>query len=227
NDTRETGAMSYLLYTSFGMSVENAVKGAKFVNAKPVHFPRRERKWANDFGNSSAYTSATIHDLDGSVSGVPNAYIVIDNGIASDDEACEIKPSWGAAVCQGDFGRLSVGGPGGGGFGGFGGPGGAAGPGAAQGRGGAGPAAAANRGGAAGPGAAPGRSGPPGAGAPSGPGGGFAGFGGGAAAEPVTLTRNGKQFEYTGQTTIRSGAEVRVDTARESVSLTLSEMDHG
>src|SRR5690606_6515479 len=89
------------------------------------------------------------------------------------------------------------------------------------------PAAAANRGGAAGPGAAPGRGGPPGAGTPSGPGGGFAGFGGGAAAEPVTLTRNGKQFEYTGQTTIRSGAEVRVDTARESVSLTLSEMDHG
>src|SRR5690606_16408389 len=87
-------------------------------------------------------------------------------------------------------------------------------------------------GGAPGSGAAPGRSrppgagGPPGAGAPAGPGGGFAGFGG-PPAEPVTLSRNGRQFEYTGQTTIRSGAEVRVDTARESVSLTLSEMDHG
>ena len=215
NDTRETGAMSYLLYTSFGMSVENAVKGAKFVNAKPVHFPRKERKWANDTGSSSAYTSATIHDLDGSVSGVPNSYIVIDNGIASDDEACEIKPSWGAAVCRGDFGRLSVGGPGGpggpgfGGFAGFAGPGGAPGSGAAPGR---------SR--------PPGAGGPPGAGAPAGPGGGFAGFGG-PPAEPVTLSRNGRQFEYTGQTTIRSGAEVRVDTARESVSLTLSEMDHG
>src|SRR5690606_33603212 len=47
------------------------------------------------------------------------------------------------------------------------------------------------------------------------------------AAEPVTLSRNGKEFEYTGQTTIRSGAEVRVDTARESASLTLSHMDDG
>src|SRR5690606_36630827 len=229
NDTRETGAMSYLLYTSFGMSVENAVKGAKFVNAKPVHFPKRERKWANDFGNSSAYTSATIHDVDGSVSGVPNAYIVIDNGIASDEEACEIKPSWGAAVCRGDFGRLSVGGAGGGGFGGFagfGGPGGGAGPGAAPGRGGAAPAAAATPRGAAGAGAAASGGSAPRAGAPAGPGGGFAGFGG-AAAEPVVLSRNGKEFQYSGQTTIRSGAEVRVDTARESVSLTLSEMDHG
>jgi len=218
NDTREAGAMSYLLYTSFGMSVENSVKGAKFVNSKPVHFPRRERKWANDFGGSTAYTSATIHDIDGSVSGVANAYIVIDNGIASDEDACEIKPSWGAAVCQGDFGRLSIGGPGGG-FGGPGGPRGPGGPGAAQARAGAAPAA--------GPGAAAGRGGPPGAGAPAGQGGGFAGFGGGNAAPPITLSRNGREFPYAGQTTIRSGAEVRVDTARESASLTLTEMDEG
>ncbi|MDX1562540.1 MAG: hypothetical protein R3305_06410, partial [Gammaproteobacteria bacterium] len=86
---------------------------------------------------------------------------------------CEIKPSWGAAVCQGDFGRVSIGGGGGGGFGGFG------------------------------------------------------GRGGGPAPDPVVLSRNGRDFEYGGQTTIRSGAEVKVDTARESVSLTLSAMDDG
>jgi hypothetical protein len=40
NATREAGAISYLLYTSFGMSTENSVEGAKFINAKPVHFPR-------------------------------------------------------------------------------------------------------------------------------------------------------------------------------------------
>jgi cell migration-inducing and hyaluronan-binding protein len=165
NDTREAGAISYLLYTSFGMSVENSAKGLEFINAKPVHFPARERKWANDFGGSAAYATAAIHDLDGSISGVPDSYIVIDNGIASDEEACEIKPSWGAAVCQGDFGRLSLGG-------------------------------------------------------------GF-GFGGGAAADPIVLSRSGRQFEYAGQTTIRSGAEVTINTARESVPLTLSAMDDG
>ena len=165
NDTRETGAISYLLYTSFGMSTENSIKGAKFINAKPVHFPERLEKWANDFGGSAAYATAAIHDLDGSVSGVPDAYIVIDNGIASDTEACEIKPSWGAAVCQGDFGRLSLGG-------------------------------------------------------------GF-GFGANPDADPVILSRNGRDFQFRGQTTIRSGAELRIDTKRESLTPSLSQMDEG
>ena len=49
--------LSYLRYASFGISVENSVEGAEFINAKPVHFPRRERSWANDFGNSSAHDS--------------------------------------------------------------------------------------------------------------------------------------------------------------------------
>ena len=182
NDTRETGAISYLLYTSFGMSVDNWVEGLEFINAKPVHFPERVERWSSDHGSSAAFLSAAIHDLDGSISGVPDSYIVFDNGIAADEDACEIKPSWGAAVCQGDMGRLSVGG--GGGFGG--------------GRGG--------RGGGRG---------------------GFGGRGGGAAADPVILSRNGREFEYPGQATIGSEAEIKVDTERESVSLTLSAMDNG
>ncbi len=165
NDTRETGAISYLLFTSFAMSVENSVEGAKFINAKPVHFPPVEPRWGSDNGSRAAYMTAAIHDLDGSVGGVPDSYIVIDNGIASDEESCEIKPSWGAAVCQGDFGRLSLGG----GFGFFGEP----------------------------------------------------------VENPVILSRNGREFEFRGQTTIPSGAEVRIDTARESVPLSISAMDVG
>ncbi len=177
NDTRETGAISYLLYTSFGMSVDNWVEGLEFINAKPVHFPERLERWSRDHGSSAAFLSAAIHDLDGSISGVPDSYIVFDNGIASDEDACEIKPSWGAAVCQGDMGRLSVGAVGG-----------------VGGRGGRG---------------------------------GFGGRGGGATPDPVILSRNGREFEYPGQATIGSGAEVKVDTERESVSLTLSAMDNG
>jgi cell migration-inducing and hyaluronan-binding protein len=41
------------------------------------------------------------------------------------------------------------------------------------------------------------------------------------------LSRNGRRWEYTGNTTIRSGAEVRVETARDSLSLSLAEMDNG
>ncbi len=165
NDTRESGALSYLLYTTFGMHTENSAERLEFINSKPVHFPAMKEKWANDFGSSVAYTSGTIRDIDGSISGTPGAYIVIDNGIASDEDACEIKPSWGAAVCQGDFGRLHLG---------------------------------INM-----------------------------GFGRAPVEQPVMLSRNGREFEYRGETTIRSGAEVRVDTARESLNLALRQMDEG
>ncbi len=165
NATRDAGALSYLMYTSFGQSSENAIEGARFINAKQVSFPPVVRKWASDFGRGNAWRGAAIHDKDGSVSGVPNSYIVIDNGIASDEEACEIKPAWNAAVCTGDMGRFSI-------AGNF-------------------------------------------------------GFGSGPIADPVMLSRNGRRYEYTGGTTIRSGAEVRVETGKDTLALSLGEMDNG
>ncbi len=45
NATRKTGAISYLMYTSFGTSSENSVEHVKFENAKPVYFPPMERRW--------------------------------------------------------------------------------------------------------------------------------------------------------------------------------------
>src|SRR5256885_2042898 len=157
NATRKTGAISYLLYTSFGMSSNNTIQHAKFISAKPVYFPPMEYKWSNDDYGNGSYQTSVFHDLDGSVDGVPNSFILINDGhdeIAIDD-ACEIKPAWNAAVCKGDVGRMTVGAPaGGGGRGGRGAGGGrggapaVAGPG---GRGGAGVAGGpgAGRGGAA------------------------------------------------------------------------------
>jgi cell migration-inducing and hyaluronan-binding protein len=165
NATRNAAAVSYLMYTSFGMSTENAIEGARFVNAKPVDFPPVVRRWSSDFGRGNDWRNAAIHDRDGSVGGVPDSYIVIDNGIASDDQDCQIKPDWHAAVCKGDFGHFSVGGN--------------------------------------------------------------FGFGNAPIPDPVMLSRNGRRYEYTGPTTIRSGAEVRVETARKDLSLALNEMDKG
>jgi hypothetical protein len=205
NATRKTGAMSYLLYTSFGVSSNNAVERAKFVNAKPVYFPPMERKWGNDNGGSTAYKTAVIRDRDGSLGGGPNSYVLINDGvndsIAADAEACEIKPTWNAAVCKGDVGRLNLGGGGGGGRGGRGAAAGPAGPGA--------PGA---------PGAAASRGGPAGAGGRGGA--------GAAAQPPVVLSRNGKEYNVTG-TNVRAGTEIKVTTERPSVSLTLTELDNG
>jgi cell migration-inducing and hyaluronan-binding protein len=118
NDTRKTGALTYLMYTSAGVSTENAIEGAKFVNAKPVYFPPMVREWGNDNLGGVAWATAAFHDKDGSVGGIPNSYILINDGefdsIAADADACEFKSSWNAAVCRGDVGRLNIGAAGGG-----------------------------------------------------------------------------------------------------------------
>jgi cell migration-inducing and hyaluronan-binding protein len=117
NATRKTGAMSYLLYASFGVSSNNSVEHVKFISAKPVFFPPMERKWGNDNGGSTAYKTAVIRDKDGSFGDGPNSYVLINDGvndsIAADTQACESKPTWNAVVCKGDVGRLDIGGPGG------------------------------------------------------------------------------------------------------------------
>src|SRR5579862_3368440 len=114
NATRKTGAISYLLYTSFGMSSNNTVQRARFINAKPVYFPAMDRKWSNDDYGNGSYKTAVFHDLDGSVDGTPDSFILIndqDDGLAI-DKSCELRPTWNAAVCKGDVGRLAVGAPG-------------------------------------------------------------------------------------------------------------------
>ena len=119
NATRKTGAISHLLYTSFGASSNNAIEKLKFINAKPVYYPPMEKKWGNDNNaGSAAYKTAVFRDRDGSLGLGPNSFVVIHDGVndsmAVDAEACEIKPTWNAAVCKGDVGRLSFGGGGGG-----------------------------------------------------------------------------------------------------------------
>src|SRR6202035_2588047 len=98
---------------------------------------------------------------------------------------CEEKPTWNAAVCKGDVGRMNIGAAAGGG----GGRGAAAGPGGGGGRG-----AAAGPGGGGGRGAA---------------GGGFGnrGFNVAPAQPPVILSRNGKDFPVSGATNVRAGTE--------------------
>jgi hypothetical protein len=246
NATRKTGAISNLLFSSFGVSTNNAFERVKFVDAKPVYFPpmANNAKWASDNGGSVSYKTAAYLDRDGSLGAGPNSYVLIHDGvndsIAVDTEACEIKPDWNAAVCKGDVGRLSFGGPGGP-FGGAG-PGGAGGartgaggPGAA-GAGAAGAGAAARPGapaappaGGAGPGAfggagAPGGPGGPGAGGAGGPGG--FGAGGPPPQPPVVLSRNGKEYTVT-SSNVRAGTEIKVATERPSLNLNVAELDAG
>jgi cell migration-inducing and hyaluronan-binding protein len=211
NKQRGSGALSWLLYTGAGVTTENTVKSAKYINAKPVYFPKIDTRFDSDNRSGSAYRTAAIHDIDGSTTGIPDSYILIhdgeNNSVATDD-TCKIQPTWNASVCAGDIGRLQFSIGRGGATSGLGlalkdvalrGNAPAA-------RGGAAPGAPAARGGAA----------------PAARGG---GGGGTAAQQPIVLSRNGKDFTMTvNSSTVRAGTEIRVKTERPEVSFSLTEM---
>ena len=175
----------------------------------------------------AGWNGAVFKDVDGSLGGGPNSYIVLDTGIAAaaDDKDCRIEPTWGAAVCKGDLGRVTIN-AGGGGRGGAGGGAPAAGPGAAPAPGAAaavpvrGPGAA---GAAAGPGAAP----APGAARPL-----LVLLPDEALVaeeavelSPIVLSRNGRNFTVTGATNVRAGTEIKAESTASPLSISLSELD--
>ena len=111
NDRRKTGALSFLMFTSAGLSTGSTISGAKFVNAKPVYFPKFDSRFDNDNRGGNAYRTLSFRDLDGSVTGIPNSQVLLNDGendsVATDD-TCVIQPTWNAAVCTGDIGRLNL-----------------------------------------------------------------------------------------------------------------------
>ncbi len=207
NDRRKTGALSWLLFASSGVSTGSTISGAKFVNAKPVYFPKIDSRFDNDNRGGVGYRTLSIHDLDGSVTGIPDSHIMLNDGendsVVTDD-SCTIHPTWNASVCTGDVGRLNL----------------------SDSRGelpatvnietrtarfallssigGNRPAAGAA------PAARPALARRP------------------APQAPIALVRNGKEFHITGnQSTVRAGTEILVKTERQKVSLSLAEMDQG
>jgi cell migration-inducing and hyaluronan-binding protein len=109
NEQRGSGALTWLLFTGAGVTTENTVTGATFVNAKPVYFPKIDPRFDSDNRNGTAYRTLAIHDLDGSTTGIRDSYVLIHDGendsVATDD-TCKIQPTWNAAVCAGDIGRI-------------------------------------------------------------------------------------------------------------------------
>ena len=161
-----------------------------------MYFPKINPRFDNDNRGGVAYRTLAIHDLDGSTTGIPNSYVLLNDGendsVATDD-TCVIHPTWNAAVCTGDVGRLYFR---------------------------AGVQARAPLAGNAGPGAGPAQQIAAAAAARARAG------AGGPAELPIVLVRNGKDFKITGnQSTVRAGTEIRVKTERPEVSLSLSEMN--
>jgi len=207
NDQRKTGALSFLLFTSAGLSTNSSIKGAEFVNAKPVYFPTYDTRFDNDNRGGNQYRTLSFRDLDGSVTGIPDSQVILHDGendsVATDD-TCEIHPTWNASVCTGDIGRLNVSN--------------------ARGEFPAGvnlesrTARFALIGGLS----------------PNAPDTELvrsqraALFSRPAPQPPIALFRNGKEFKISGDlSTVKAGTEIEVKTEREEVTLGLAEMDEG
>jgi cell migration-inducing and hyaluronan-binding protein len=208
NKVRKTGALSFLLFTSAGLSTGSSISGAKFVNAKPVYFPKYDTRFDNDNRGGNQYRTLSFRDLDGSVTGIPDSHVMLhdgENDSVVTDNTCKIEPTWNASVCKGDIGRLnlsdsrgelpravdlesrtarfallsSIGG----------------------GQAANTPLAQAQR---------------------------AALFARRAPQAPIALVRNGKEFKISGdQSTVKAGTEIEVKTERQEVTLSLAEMDEG
>ena len=207
NDRRKTGALSFLLFTSAGLSTGSTIRGAEFVNAKPVYFPKFDARFDNDNRGGNAYRTLSFRDLDGSVTGIPNSQVLLHDGendsVATGD-TCQIRPTWNAAVCTGDIGRLNL----------------------SDSRGEL-PAAVDLESRTArfallaslGPNAPD---------TPLVKAQRAALFSRRAPQAPIALVRNGKEFRISGdQSTVRAGTEIEVRTERPEVTLSLAEMDAG
>ena len=207
NDQRKTGALSFLLFTSAGLSTGSTISGAEFVNAKPVYFPNFDARFDNDNRGGDQYRTLSFRDLDGSVTGIPDSQVLLHDGehdsVVTDD-TCEIHPTWNASVCTGDIGRLNL----------------------SDARGWL-PAAVDLESRTArfallsslGPNA------------PDTPlvrSQRAALFSGSAPQAPIALIRNGREFNiYGDQSTVKAGTEIEVKTERQEVTLSLAEMDEG
>jgi len=205
NDQRKTGALSFLLFTSAGLSTGSTISGAQFVNAKPVYFPNFDPRFDNDNRGGDAYRTLSFRDLDGSVTGIPDSQVMLHDGehdsVVTDD-TCEIHPTWNAAVCTGDIGRLNL---------------------------------SDSRGELPGAVDLESRTaryallasiGPNAPDTPLVQAQRAALFSRRAPQAPIALVRNGKEFKISGdQSTVKAGTEIQVKTERPEVTLSLAEMD--
>ncbi len=109
NALRKTGALSWLMYNSSGVTTASTIKTATYVNAKPVYFPPMDKRFDNDNRGGDSWRTLSILDLDGTTGGIPMSHINLhdgENNSVVTDDTCVIKADWNASVCKGDVGRL-------------------------------------------------------------------------------------------------------------------------
>ncbi len=74
NERRKTGALSFLLFTSAGLTTASTIKRCEIRQCQARVFPENTiARFDNDNRGGVAYRTLAFHDLDGSVGGIPNS----------------------------------------------------------------------------------------------------------------------------------------------------------
>ena len=102
NATRDAGALTSVFPNEFSISVHNQAAGLRIQNSKRVLFGEPGEGRQGDAGT-------LFLDLTGSVTGTAKATVVAA-GTLLDDQRCEVRGAWNAAVCTGvGFARIGIG----------------------------------------------------------------------------------------------------------------------
>ena len=113
NDQREASALSYLRFTAFSVNPHNDASSLSFEDdgTKRVYLELDELSLKNPKDVSreteDGYRSAVFLDKDGSVTGTPNRYVVVDNPFIVTDN-CTRRENWIAWICNERYAALSV-----------------------------------------------------------------------------------------------------------------------
>ncbi len=107
NATRSAGALSQLRFTDFRVSPDNHSTGLSFASGtNRVILENRAIPTATEDGEDG-YRSTVFQDVDGSVTGTPGNYVVVNNSFLTTSN-CSFRGGWGAWSCNEDYVGLSV-----------------------------------------------------------------------------------------------------------------------
>ena len=110
NKLRRAAALSYFRFTDFSVSARNHVRRLSFAPAtNRVYLQTRPVPAQPEQGSEDGYRSALFLDVDGSVTGLGNSYVVVDNPFLHRD-FCQKKSTWNTWVCLDEaYAALAIG----------------------------------------------------------------------------------------------------------------------
>ncbi|XP_035675907.1 cell surface hyaluronidase-like [Branchiostoma floridae] len=103
---RWSSAIGYLLGNNWQMSPNNNVTGAKFENVQTrVFHGGKNLPWFGTYEKDGDKSQIT-HDVDGSITGYPDSYVVGQNNYLARNPGCVEKSEWRAFVCSEKYGQV-------------------------------------------------------------------------------------------------------------------------